>query len=218
MGTAWGTSPFVLPSDEPQIDDFNRRYPNNTRRMLRLDIRPEPFIGDLEAPVVFLSLNPGYTPEDQQLHADPVGEALWRSNVLQQSIPYPFYMLDPRIGWASGARWWWRTFNRLISLADVGTVARGMLCVEFFPYHTVGDPGFPGVVPSQHYGFGLAEQAIDRGAIILISRACRAWRERVPRLNEYDNAYDTRNPQQAIIGPGTYPEAFPIVSKLLSAE
>jgi hypothetical protein len=211
-------SPFVLPSDKPKIDDFNRRYANNARRMLRLDIRPEPFIGNFEAPIVLLFLNPGYTAADQQLHVHPEGQALWRVNVLQESTSYPFYMLDPRVAWAPGAYWWRRTLNKLIALADLETVARSVLCVEFFPYHSIGDPGFPGVVPSQHFGFKLVEKAIDRGATILITRSSRAWRDHVPRLNGYHNAYDTRNPQQAIIGPGNYPDAFPIVSHLLHAQ
>lgn len=57
-------APFVLPSDQPPIDAFNRRYLTNARRTLQLDIRPEPFIGNIEAPIVLLYLNPGYTPDD----------------------------------------------------------------------------------------------------------------------------------------------------------
>jgi hypothetical protein len=208
-------APFILPSDKSQIDAFNRRYSRNDHRTIRLDIRPEPYIGDINAPIVLLYLNPGYTADDQHLNAHDDGRDLWRGNVHQEPIPYPFYMLDPRVNWAPGARWWRRTLNKLICVSDLETVSKKVLCIEYFPYHSKGDPGFPGTVPSQLYGFHLVESAIDRGAVILATRACRAWREQVPRLNGYRNGFDTRNPQQAIIGPGNYSEGFSIVCELL---
>lgn len=209
--------PYVLPSDEPSVDAFNRRFQGNDLRSLRLDIRPEPYIGSLNAPILLLNLNPGYTDDDVRLHQHPEGKALWWGNIHQSLDDYPFYMLDPRIKWAPGAQWWRKALNRLIALTGGPTIARNVLCVEYFPYHSKKDPRFPDVVPSQEFSFHLVNHAIDRGALILIMRSARAWRERVTRLNGYSFAFQSRNPQQAMISPGNYPEAFPHILEIVAS-
>ncbi len=207
--------PYVLPSDAPQVDAFNHRHRENDQRLLRLDVRAEPYIGALDAPIVLLNLNPGYVPEDRLMNDDPDGKALWQSNVLHESLEYPFYVLDPRISWAPVAAWWRETLNALIAISDTQTVARNVLCIEYFPYHSRQDPGFPGLLPSQRYGFTLVDQAIDRGAVILVTRAARVWMEQVPRLIGYGRAFKSANPRRVIISPGYYPEGFPLLSQLL---
>jgi hypothetical protein len=208
-------SPYVLPSDKLFVDAFNQRYQGNDRRSLRLDIKPEPYIGSLEAPILLLYLNPGYTADDVRLHQHPDGKELWWANIHQSLSDFPFYLLDPRIAWAPGAQWWRRKLKILCALAGDRTVSQNILCVEYFAYHSKKDPRFPGIVPSQEFGFHLVDRAIDRGALILIARSGRAWREQVSRLNDYRLAYQARSSQQGAISPGNYPEAFPHIGEIL---
>ena len=48
--------PFVLDSDRRAIEEFNASASADTH--VHLDLLPEPFLGNKDAPVVLLNLNP----------------------------------------------------------------------------------------------------------------------------------------------------------------
>jgi hypothetical protein len=197
------------------VEAFNRSRGATEERRLRLDVLPEPYIGRVDAPVVLLNVNPGYTPEDAQFTDNEGARDRWRRNVFHQSAAYPFYPLDPELAWAPTARWWTRRLGPLIAATDRAAVANSLLCVEYFPYHSCRDPQFPGELPSQAYSFDLVERAIDRGATILVMRGVRGWRRRVTRLNDHARTVDTQNPQTASVSPGVFPGVFDDIVQLL---
>lgn len=220
MGNPWtdlpATAPYVLPTDRPQVESFNRSRMATEERRLRLDVLPEPYIGRIDAPVVLLNINPGYTPEDVRFTNDEYARDQWRRNVLHQPADYPFYPLDPKLEWTPTAHWWTRRLRSLLAEVDRQAIANALLCIEYFAYHSCRDPHFPGEVPSQAYSFALVDQAIDRGATILIMRGVRAWRHRIPRLNGYANTFDTKNPRAPFVSPGIFPGVFDHVVRLLN--
>src|SRR5215217_6664866 len=56
-------APWVLPQDKVAVGKHNKRY-QGTAYELRLELRPEPFIGAPAAPVWLLNLNPGFDEDD----------------------------------------------------------------------------------------------------------------------------------------------------------
>ena len=211
------SAPYVLPSDAARVGAFNNDPKVPDQRRLRLEIVPEPYIGRIDAPIVFLKLNPGYSPTDIRFTEDPRAREVWRKNILHQALDYPFYVLDPELAWADNANWWKSKIRQVLQIADDRTVANNVLCIEAFPYHSVSAPYFPGVLPSQRYNFALVNQAIDRGALILMANTVNWWHQQVPRLSGYANLFVARTQQGGQITPGYYPDGFPKLERILRA-
>src|SRR5262249_27420563 len=95
---------------------------------------------------------------------------------------------------------------------DVGweAVARGVLCVEYFPYHSenfasrkLADP-----LPSQAYSFWLVRRAMDLDAVILIGRGARLWFEQVPRLQHYHRKWRLNSTGNTIVSMNNCPDGY----------
>lgn len=216
--------PFVLESDIKSIESLNAR--SNVHQQVQMELLPEPYIGRLDAPIVILLLNPGYSPWDERLYETPEAKELWRRNIHQEFLEYPFYMIDPayiasipsevpRIKPRVGPFWWKNTLNQLARVTSDHVVANEVCCIEYFPYHTVRKPQRGELLPSQHYTFFLVKQAIARGAVILLGRNQEWWFEAVPALANYQNLFKAVNKRQSVIGRGNYPQAFDVVSNIL---
>jgi hypothetical protein len=176
--------PFVLKEDRPSIQSFNQSA--DELHQIHLELLPEPFIGDPNAPVVLLNLNPGYNVRDIRFHqSDEYFIRSLRNNLEQRTQEYPFYPLDPRNGASPASRHCLRRLDRLIKECGPLRVAHGVLVVEFFPYHSKKYKRVASVLASQRYSFYLVEQAIHRKAIVVLMRSEKRWRTHVSQLNEY---------------------------------
>ncbi len=85
----------MLPADRPAITHYNDVVPD--AKHIHLDLMPEPFLGSPEVPIVFLALNPGFSPDDYPWHQQEHFKQLSRDNLLHAPMRYPFYLLDPSI-------------------------------------------------------------------------------------------------------------------------
>ncbi len=212
-------APYVIVEDEHAIANFNRTvYARRTaadRTLLHLELLPEPFLGDPAAPIVLLSLNPGFSVDDAFWHADPTFATLSRANLEHRASDYPFYLLNPAIN-APGSRWWSRRLGRLLEAASRQVVARRICCVEYFGYHSVGFAHERLRVPSQRYGFFLVRQALGRGAIVVLMRSRRIWFDAVPELAAYPRLFRLSNPQNTTISRRNCPSGFDEIVKVLT--
>lgn len=95
------TAPYVLPAEREIIERFNRTYPD-PKTQIRLQVLPEPFIGNLNAKVVVLSLNPGFDESDMTWHSQPDFATSIHANLRHASQPYPFYPLNPAFSRSGG--------------------------------------------------------------------------------------------------------------------
>jgi hypothetical protein len=59
----------VLPCDEDKIQKYNEKHPSDYQ--LKLTAFPEPYFGDIAAPVVLLALNPGFAESDLEIMRGP---------------------------------------------------------------------------------------------------------------------------------------------------
>jgi len=92
-----------------------------------------------------------------------------------------------------------------------------VLDVEFHGYHSVRWSALPVTLPSQWFGFCLVEQAMDRGAVIVLTRAAREWLVAVPGLASYRKLVPTNSAQTASLGRGNLgPQGFSLVTDAIN--
>jgi len=204
-------APFILPADSEIVERFNQTASPKTR--IDLNLLPEPFQGNPEAPVVLLGLNPGLSGEDAATHADTLFAERLRANLAHDSADYPFYLLHPEVR-GPGRNWWDRRLRRVLETAPRQRVAQRLLCIEYFPYHSVRFAARLRV-PSQDYGFHLARQAVRRGAVVVIMRSHRLWYAAVPELKSYERAFSLRSVRNISVTPNNCPLGFPAIVRAM---
>lgn len=211
---------YVLPEDRPYIERFNSgRTGTNENYHIHLDVRPEPYMGRPDAPVLLLNGNPGYGEDAIPFHQhDTYFIASHRRNLLHETSEYPLYLVDPKNSMSSGYVYWAPYLRELI--VDVGRekVAKQLFIVEYFPYASRAYGfGTRTVIPSQRYSFHLVREAIKRQAIIILMRKKKEWVEAIPELLTYPAFYILNNPQRVYITQGNCPDGYPLAVRKLRA-
>jgi hypothetical protein len=204
---------YILPEDASLIADFNTIAAEKFR--VRLEVYPEPFLGQTDAPLVVLGLNPGFKELDLSQHSKPLFAARLRGNLLHEDAQYPFYLLDPEI---ERTKYWERKLRPLIESVGVRTVAQNVLCVEYFPYHSFRFRHGKLSLPSQQYSFSLVRSAINRGAVILMLRGKKLWFSAIPELMQYKKCYFPNSVQNPTVSRRNFPLGFePAIAALQTA-
>jgi hypothetical protein len=203
---------YVLSCDSEIVRRYNEEH-SDERYRLQLNVLPEPFIGAKTAPVVLLNLNPGFDDGDPADHQDKEFQALLRGNYEHRDSEYPFYSLNPHFE-NGGRRWWEKKLKPVLSRCGREQVARSVLCVEFFPYHSrrFGNGSFR--VPSQQYGFQLVRLAIQRGAAIIVMRGRTLWVDQIPELETHSPMFVLSSPQNVVVSPRNCKGFEEVVSRI----
>ena len=213
-------APRVLPSDRSIIEAYNARYGDKHESACRTSscagcftvhtqLLPEPFIGDPEARVYLLNLNPGYSSEDDAWHAEPDYRTAIIDNLSHRTAAFPFYFFNPRLKEAPGSRWWGEHARWLVDDVGIENLARNLFCVELFPYHSKKYKPVPqdlshnGLAPSSAYGVHLVRRAIRTNRPIVAMRRLNNWCAQVPALRggNYGNLFRLRNTQRPWLSP-----------------
>jgi hypothetical protein len=224
MGNPWEKLPkerdFVLESDKELILAFNEKVKNEDHK-IHLELLPEPYLGNPDAEIILLNLNPGFSTDDLNLHRhNDYFVSATMANLLHIEQEYPFYFLDPEIVKARGRdqrgrdRWWNRILGDLIGHYGAAAVANHVFCIEFFPYHSKKYKALRDVVPSQHYSFSLVRKAIQRGALIVLMRSKSKWLKAVPELADYEY-YELSSVQSAYVTRNNLPGGFDKIVEIL---
>lgn len=172
---------LVLKSDDQYVDAFNKHAKPGSR--INTSLVPEPFFGNLSAPVVLLLLNPGLGGDDARWHAKPLYRTRLANAVRRGKSSEHFHLLaEPE---APGTRWWRRACKELIDEVGLQTLATRLLAVEYFPYHSRTFAHSHVRLPSQRHAFAIVERAVQRGAEIVCMRGERLWKGAVPALEGY---------------------------------
>jgi hypothetical protein len=186
-------SPFVLPLDRDFVEEHNRKVAENFR--YHTELYPEPFAGRLDAPVVVLALNPGFDPGDQAVHGSAVYQELWCRNMEQTLDDYPLFLIHEKLRHAPCFRWWTAKLRYLIDIFGLAGVARSVLEVQLFPYHSREFRRRKGVIPSQEFAVRVVRRAMANDAVIILMRSRKIWEEYVPELASYGRLLQVRNPR-----------------------
>lgn len=191
-------SPYVLECDQQQIDAFNNTKNLHDDHKIHHDLFPEPYLGDPEAPVVILSLNPGYSPDDVKAHTQSSFAQASRDNLLHNRMRYPLHLLDPELP-SSGQKWWRRRFGALARHVGWESVACNVFVAEYFPYHTRKYAHCHLRLSSQDYTFSLVRRALQRKAFIICFRHVPQWHLTIPELKTYSRSVCVKNRQNPTV-------------------
>ncbi len=230
MQNPWRALPtapdYVLPEDRAAVEAANvknaERRKDAWRYYYHLELLPDPYIGNLDAPVVLFSLNPGYTPaksgdgncNDDWWHANSAEmHGAYRRNFNEEPSEYPMFFLDPILRDSPGGQYWTRKLGELISACgDAERVAKNLTTIEFFPYHS-NRFGGGCEVPSQAFARYQIQRAMARNALIIIVRAKRALLNAVPTLASYPFV-TVNSPASGCVSRGNVPEFQRIVERI----
>jgi hypothetical protein len=150
---------------------------------------------------VVLSANPGRAPGDAEAYRN-LGVAQ-RLTEIGTDGGTRFRWLADDVAGTPGGRWWRRCLG---GLRDDGysfdELASCVMAVEFHGYHSERWSPLPVTLPSQWFGFRLVGQAMDRGAVIVVTRAVRQWLVAIPGLASYHGLVRTKSAQTASLGIG----------------
>ncbi len=216
MNNPWkdlsATPPFIAPTD--------RHYIDSRINHLQLEVLPDPYIGNLnQARIVLLALNPGYKNTDLSVNMNEPGYTRQNKlNLLHKANP-PFYMLDKRLNYSGGYKWWSRILKPLISAGiPIDSLSRKVMCIQYFPSHSRTYINIPIVLPSQGYSFFLLKEAIRQNKKIVVMRSEKLWLNAVPELIDV-NYIKLKNPRNPVISPNNMEEKeFTSIVKLLLNE
>lgn len=195
------SAPFILPQD---AEAFAQQGVGRLFSAFATDLLPEPYFGRPDAPVVLLTLNPGYSDCDAEFHSSDWFQAAARASLAHAPKPGPFLHLlpEPR---TPGVDWWMQRTKELREhLGSTELVASGLLCLQFIGYKSKSLRGRLRSVnlPSQEYTFELLRRALARDAIICVMRSQSLWESAVPELAQYRYKVVARNPRSPYITSG----------------
>lgn len=208
----------ILSSDRDTITKFNSISSVDEKHKVHVELHPEPYLGRVDAEIVLLNLNPGFSSDDHSLYEITYAQEVWRKNLQHESLAYSFYLLDPVLQKYPGPRWWLRKLREPIEVSDVKTVANNVFCIEYFPYHSKKFKPINQILESQRYSFYLAEQAISRKAIIVLMRGKNFWYDAVRSLADYKSCFELNSAQNVSISRNNCPEGFPLIERTLKAK
>jgi hypothetical protein len=203
--------PFVLTCDQPYIDAFNS-VETKTDHKINLDILPEPFHGNVEAPIVVLLLNPGIDGREKELQKSSEYSARLRSSITDKCSIEHFHLTDKFNG--PGRFWWEKACKSLRACVDLPT---RILSIEFSPYHSRSFSHGHLRFPSQDFSFDLVRRAISREALIVCMRGERFWYGAVPELAGYKRLLKLINPRSATLSENNLPGFDAVLSALVSS-
>jgi hypothetical protein len=143
--------------------------------------------------VLVLGANPGWGESD----------AAWQSrhpDVLQDNLngTQPMMWLTEATNHSPGVAWWRsRCLKDLLEAHPLEYLAEAVCGVDFHAYHSVRWTALPVTLPTQHFAFGQVRRQLDADAVVVITRAERAWKVAVPKLIDHERVIQTRSPQQS---------------------
>lgn len=207
--------PYVLASDVALVEAFNAR--SGDRHKFDLSLFPEPFFGSPSAPVVVLNLNPGWSPDDAAVHAQPEFGRMSRLGLEHQLQQYPFLHLQPD-GDTPGSSWWRQRTRELAEDIGFQGVARKLACVQFTPYHSKEYARSSPKFPSQGYGFALVRQAMARTAEIVVMRSYSLWIAAIPELATYRHVHRGSNPRAPFLSRGNLKSSYALIVERLQSD
>ncbi len=201
------STPYVHPDDASVLAKLGtvNRSPSlqdaflTRSRVLRLNLLPRPFIGDLRElkdKIIVLALNPGYRPLDDYLELNMpeyVGRIEATVDQRLDDCTYPFMYFDPALAATAGFNYWFGVFDHIFRIyaakhcvaasKAVAELSRRTICLELIPYHsrTLPRAGFlaRNLASAQHMRAFFQDTIIpaaDRGEVLAICvRAAKHW-------------------------------------------
>lgn len=190
--------------DADAIERYNKRRRLDSRTRLQVHMGPAPFDGDPHAAKIVLLLNnPMFVAGD----SDPSDHRL-------QFDGWPLAGLHPSV--RQGFRqWYYRPLGHLIKTHGVQLISQRVAIVQIIPWASIEFDGNCNL-PSRDKQVGIARQAVERGALVIIGRSEKFWKSRLGCAPNIYTAVSALNPTISPKGLGMTSDAFDnLISPLL---
>ena len=209
---------YLLEEDQKVLDS------KNLTENFELKLLPEPYIGNREAPIYLLNLNPSVEdllclpdpeeikPLQARLKAHMICNYLFYKSKNEwikcdEYLKFKFYHLDPEYKYFQGFWWWYRKLKKLLEelqkdnkLYDSFKIAANSLFnVEYMPYHSKKYINIGCRLPSQEFNFDLVETALKENKIIIIMKGKKQWTQAITGLESHSKLYTLNSPQNSVI-------------------
>lgn len=218
---------FVLKAEQNAIQEFNETVSETYK--IHTEIMPSPYMGNVEtAPIVLLTLNPGFDKKEVEKGFHGKYNHWLEKELVHEHInpELPLFNLDE--SYREDSSYWFNKLKPLHQRYGIKAVADKVCKIQYFPYTSQKfrkissrllskEIGLE-YLPSQLYNFWLVEKAIERNAVIILTRSKDLWFKAVPALKNYQNIYFTNSSQNITISPKNCPEAFPVMEEILSGK
>lgn len=203
---------MVHPDDEQIIKEHNESV--DRRYQFLLHLAPEPWVGNINSPLVVLYANPGATEFDltgkTQYKAQEIN-SFARINLRQEPSLFPHFFFSPKLEGTQGQKWYFKTFKGLLEKVSPLDISNKLLTCEIAPYHSKNWKQPTVKIPTQSYTEYLVKEAMERRAVILIHRGSKYWLEQIELLNRYPLAFRPNSAQNPYVSKGNYPKAFDFI-------
>ena len=100
------------------------------------------------------------------------------------------------------SEWFKPRVKQLVHATSVERVTKGIFLVNFHAYHSKSWHPIPFTFPTQHYSFQLVSQAIERNALIIMSRNMLGWFTAVPNLFDHKNRVEFISSRSVYLSEG----------------
>jgi len=184
-------APFVHPDDLPFVLAHNSQHEPNDPLWINTGRMAEPRLGDIDAPIVLLQLNPSYDKREFNI-------AELRLSLVDEHAAHAG-LLDAENRW-----WQKRAFSKLMRIYDGDRLSRRICSIEYFPYASLRFNHAHIRLPTQQYQFDLVRRALSRNATFIVTRGFNLWSGAIPELACAlgQTVFKTKNPQQSSISEG----------------
>lgn len=177
--------------DRKHAKAFNVAMKKRKNFILADYLEPFPFLGNPKAPVCILLANPGKSGKEarRSFKMTPQKLHLSHNNLLHKGIDFSKRLYSPEMPDLE-SKWFKARTKRLVEDTSVEAVSKNLFFVNFHAYHSKSWYPIPFTFETQRYSFWLVSNAIDRGAIILMSRNTIGWLTAIPSLATYKNRFE----------------------------
>jgi len=177
--------------DRANAKAFNAAMKGRKNFLLADHLEPFPYLGNPKAPVVVLLANPGKSnKEARRDYRMPRKKLLLaQDNLLHKGDDFSKRLYSPNMP-SLESKWFKERTRRLVEDTSVESVCNNLFFVNFHAYHSKSWYPIPFTFQTQRYSFWLVNKAIDRGAIIIMSRNTIGWLTAIPLLVAYKKRFE----------------------------
>lgn len=187
--------------DRDNAKAFNLAMKGKKNFILADDLDPFPYLGNPKASVLVLLANPGKSIKKPTSGPSPAQLLLSQNNLIHKPGVFAQRLNSPEMPELESKYFKSRT-RRIVEDTSIETVANNLFIVNFHAYHSHSWYAIPFTFYTQRYTFWLVTKAIERGAIILMSRNTIGWLTAIPRLATYSKKFVFESPRSVHISRG----------------
>ena len=195
MENPWLT--FNPEEDAPKFHDLDKAHAQafnkgiGTRDEYRLaeHLEPFPFLGNPLAKIFVLLANPGTSDKEDKpdFRMYPKKADQNRRNLRHEDLDSFLSRIHSPDNPELESEWLKPRIRKVVEVTSPAQVSEGFFLVNFHAYHSKSWHSIPYTFETQRYSFHLVSKAIERNALIIMSRNMLGWFTAIPELYEYKN-------------------------------